>query len=126
MNGVPDDLDLASFVGTTLDVISVAKYQLSFGFSGDSRTEKDRVIAVEGHWELRDAQSAVIDKATENDHRDVYRIHRLLSHTVAGTKVNPPESFTLVFDNDWTLTFLDNSSQYECCHVYVGDMEIHI
>jgi hypothetical protein len=68
----------------------------------------------------------VIDKAAENDDRDVYRIHKLLSHAVTDAKIDPLESFTLVFDNGWTLTFVDNLKQYESCHIYIGDNEIHI
>jgi len=126
MYGVPEDLDLAPFVGTTLDYISLSSGQIQFIFSGNPWTEKNCVVAVEGYWEMRDGQSVVIDKATENDDRDAFRIHRLLSRTVTETKVNSPESFSLVFDNAWTLTFVDDSDQYESCHVYVGDSEIHI
>ena len=120
MYGVPEQLDLTPFIGTTLDYIGVGKYQLQFVFSGGPNTKKDCRVAAEGYWEVRNAQSAVIDKATENDDRDFYRIHRLLSRKVTETKSNPPESFTLVFDNGWTLTFLDDSSQYESCQVGVG------
>jgi hypothetical protein len=126
MHGVPEQLDLTSFIGTTLDHIGLGKHQIQFVFSGDPRTEKDRVITAEGYWEMRDDQSLMIDNATEYDDRDVYRIHRLLSRKVSQTKVNPPESFTLVFDNGWTLTFVDDSSQYESCHIYVCDNEINI
>jgi hypothetical protein len=126
MYGVPEQLDLTPFIGTTLDYIGVGKFQINFVFSGNPWKETDRTIAAEGYWEMRDSQSVVIDKATENDDRDAYRIHRLLSRTVTGTKVNPPESFTLTFDNGWTLTFVDDSSHYETCHVSVGDQEIHI
>jgi hypothetical protein len=126
MRGVPEHLDLAPFIGTTLDYIGIGKYQIQFVFGGDPWTEKDRVVTAEGYWEVRDAQSVLIDKATENDDRDVYRIHPLLSHAVTETKVNAPQSFTLVFDNGWTLTFVDDSSQYETCHIYVGDSEINI
>ena len=126
MRGAPEQLDLAPFIGTTLDYIGIGKYQIQFVFSGDPWKGKDRVVTAEGYWEIRDAQSVVIDKAMEHDDRDVYEIHHLLSHTVTETKVNAPESFTLIFDNRWTLTFVDDSSHYETCHVYVGDSEINI
>ena len=126
MYGVPEQLNLAPLIGTTLDYIGVGKYQLYFVFSGDPWKSKDCRITVQGYWEMRDAGSVVIDKAAENDARDAYRIHRLLSRAVVGTKINAPESFTIVFDNGWTLTFVDDLSQYESCHVDVGDGEIHI
>jgi len=126
MYGVPEQLDLTPFIGTTLDYIGVAKYQVHFVFGGDPWTEKNRGVTTQGYWEMRDSQSVVIDKATENDDREAFRIHRLLSHRVTEIKVSPPESFTLVFDNGWMLTFVDDSSQYESCHIQVGDREIHI
>jgi len=126
MYGVPKQLDLTPFIGTTLDYIGVGKYQIQFVFAGDPWIEKHRVVTAEGYWEMRDPQSVVIDKATENDDRDAFRIHRLLSHRVTEVKVSPPESFTFVFDNGWTLTLVDDSSEYESCHIYIGDSEIHI
>ena len=126
MYGVPEQLDLAAFIGATLDYVGVGKHQVQFVFSGEPRTEKDRVVTAEGYWEMLDGQSVVIDKATKDDNRDCYRIHRLLSHTVTETKVNPPESFMLVFDNGWALTFVDDSSHYETCHIFSGDGETHI
>jgi hypothetical protein len=124
MHGVPEHLDLTPFIGTTLDHVLICLYTLHFVFEGNPWTEKKYVISVEGCWEVRDAQSVVIDKAASGE-RDAYRIHRLLGHNVAETKVNPPESFTLIFDNGWTLTLVDDS-YYDCCHIRVGDSEIHI
>lgn len=126
MYGVPEQLDLAPFVGTTLENISLAKFQIQFIFGGDPWAGKHCVVAVEGYWEMRDAQSALIDKAIPPDERDVYKLHQVLGRTVTATQVKPPESFTLIFDNGWTLTFVDDSPQYESCHVYIGDNEIHI
>jgi hypothetical protein len=84
MYGVPEQLNLAPLIGTTLDYIGVGKYQLYFVFSGDPWKSKDCRITVQGYWEMRDAGSVVIDKAAENDARDAYRIHRLLSRAVVG------------------------------------------
>jgi hypothetical protein len=126
MYGVSEQLDLTPFVGTTLDYIGISISQVLFLFSGNPWTEKDRSVAAEGYWEMRDNQSVVIDKATENDNRDIYKIHCLLSRTVVKTKINPPESFALVFDNGWTLTFVDDSNGYENHHITMGDIEIHI
>ncbi|MCC6125046.1 MAG: hypothetical protein IT426_08800 [Pirellulales bacterium] len=125
MYGVPEDLDLAPFIGTTLDYIGIGKYEINFVFSGDPH-EKDRIVNVGGYWEMRDAQSVLIDKAVEPDERNDYKIHKLLSKTVTDTKVKPPESFSFVFDNGWTLTFVDDSEHYESCHISVGDREIYI
>ena len=126
MNGVPALLDLTPFVSTTLDYITVSRYQITFVFSGDPRKEKDHWITAEGYWEIRDEQSVVVDNAMENDERDVYRFHRLLSCTVTETRVNPPTSFTLTFDNGLSLTFVFNLAGHECCSIETGKGEIHI
>jgi hypothetical protein len=125
MYGVPEDLDLTPFIGTTLDSLGISAGQIQFVFGGN-QWWKNCVVTVEGYWEMRDDQSAVVDKATESGDREAYKIHRLLTHAVKDTKVNPPESFTLTFDNGWTLTFADDSSGYESCHIYIGDGAIHI
>jgi hypothetical protein len=125
MYGIPEDLDLAPFVGTSLDYIGLGIGTLQFVFSGNPY-EKDRVITVEGCWELRDKDSGLIDKAIEPDERDVYRVHKVLSRRVTETKLKPQTSFSLIFDNGWILTIVDDSCQYETCHIFVGDREIHI
>jgi hypothetical protein len=125
MYGVPAQLDLTAFIGTALTGISIGQYQIHFLFSSDVGGG-DRGITVEGGWELRDVESALIDKACALDERDVYRIHRLLGRKMTAARVSPPESFTLVFDNGLALTICDDSSEYESCHIFSGTGEVHI
>lgn len=125
MYGVPAQLDLTPFVGTTLDQIRFGQFQIHFTFSGEPGTA-DRGVSVEGYWELRDGQSALIDAAVVNDERDSYKIHRLLGRTVTAIGLNPPKSLTLFFDNGLELTIVDDSDQYECCRISTGTEETHI
>jgi hypothetical protein len=117
MYGVPADLDLMPFVGGFLTQIALGECDIQFHFAGE-RGISVGSISVQGGWELRDSQSQVIDKATENGIRTEYRIHRLLGRTVTGVKVDVPRSFSLTFDNGLALTIFDDSEQYESCQIY--------
>jgi len=124
MKGVPENLDLTPLLGTRLDYISLGLYQIGFAFAGEPGTS-DCVITVEGRWELRDTQGALLDRAMEHGERNSYRIHRLLGRTLVDTRINPPESFTLIFDDGLTLSFIDDLGQYECCHILLNGVETH-
>ena len=79
------------------------------------------VIGVEGHWEVRDAVGELIDNQMETANRDAYRIHVLLGKTVEGFSVDPPESFTILFESGHSLTVFDQSKMYESFSVQPGD-----
>jgi hypothetical protein len=126
MYGISEQLDLAPFIGKTLDSVSITPFLINFAFSGNPLVDKDCVITAEGHWELHDAQFEMVDKYTEHSKREFYKIHRILGLRVLAFKVNPPDSFTLIFENDWALSLFDSSSNYESLHIYDGDVEVHI
>jgi hypothetical protein len=132
MHGVPQQLDLTPFVGRYLDYITLCQYQIGFSFSGEPGTKYSH-ITVRGCWEFKDPQLVLIDKGDfhcgEAEHRyerGAYKIHLLLGRTVTDTKINPPESFTLIFDNGMTLTIIDDCSGYECCEIQFDDTEVFI
>jgi hypothetical protein len=72
--GVPADLDLSGFVGAVLERIDLGQFILHFRFSADP----ERVISVEGDWELRAPNSALLDHQMEPAVREAYRLHVLL------------------------------------------------
>jgi hypothetical protein len=123
MYGVPADLDLRPFVGGFLTQISLGEFDLQFHFVGDRGIHLG-TISVQGGWELRDSHSEVIDKATDNNARAEYRIHRLLGRTVTAVRIDPPQSFTVIFDNGSALTVLDDSDGYESCQIDPGGIII--
>jgi hypothetical protein len=112
--GVPADLDLQRLSGATLIQLAIGEFQIQFHF------EPETQIAVEGRWELRDRSGHVIDLAQSNADRDVYRIHQLLGRRVVGSQVNPPESFTLEFDNGDRLQVFDSSDRFESFSIQPG------
>jgi hypothetical protein len=117
MHGVPPNLDLERFSGSILTQICLGEFQQQFHFA-----EPTLSISVEGGWQLSNAASELVDRSLENDVRDAYRVHRLLGRSVVGNVVNAPQSFTLRFDNGWSLTVFDDSRDYESFSIQPGDI----
>ena len=120
MYGVPADLDLSGFVGAVLERIDLGQFILHFRFSADP----ERVISVEGDWELRAPNSALLDHQMEPAVREAYRLHVLLGQSVTGYVVNSPASFVLAFDNGHTLRVFDRSREYESFSIQPGDIYV--
>lgn len=120
MYGVPGDLDLRLFVGTFLTQVCIGRYDLPFHFA-----HMNASLAVWGGWELRDAAGRLLDGAVEDpDNRECYRLHRLLGATVIGSRLDPPRSFTLSFDNGLSLTVFDDSEQHESFSIQPGNIVV--
>jgi hypothetical protein len=107
MYGVPADLPLQPFVGKELNQIGLGRFQLQLHFSGTGS------IFIEGRWELHDPSGILLDAEKEHAERDSYRIHRVLDLPVARFEIDPPRSFTLVFEPSYRLTVFDETPQYE-------------
>jgi hypothetical protein len=116
LHGVPANLDLSAFVNTTLQRIDFGPYIIHLNFDGD-RT----VISVEGDWELRDGSGDVIDRSS-NDPAKAYRLPLLAGKTVTSTEIDPPTSFSLVFDSGHELRIFDNSKEFESFAIQPGDI----
>jgi hypothetical protein len=119
MHGVPANLDLGPFHGDYLTQVCIGLHDLQFKFGGCG------YICVWGRWEVRDAAGLLLDQAVDHPAaRECYRVHRLLMATVVGSRVDPPRSFSLVFDNGMTLSVFDDSEQYESCSIEPGGIVI--
>jgi hypothetical protein len=106
MYGVPADLPLEPFVGDECSQIGLGRFQLQFRFRRAGQ------IVVEGKWELCDATGIVVDHSAwatreEADARDAWRIHKIIDVRVAGYTIDAPQSFTLFFQNGYSLTVYD-------------------
>ena len=121
MYGVPADLPIQAFVGQELNQICLGRFQIQLHFSGRGS------ISIEGGWELRDAAADIVDRAEEHDTQKSYRIHRLIDSSVARCSIDPPRSFTLLFENGLTLTVFDDSEKYEAFSIVVeGQPPVHV
>jgi hypothetical protein len=131
MYGMPADLDLTMFHGTNLIQICLGVFQLQFWFHGEDQSVPQPYLAVEGYWELRDADGGMVDQGgnAERDDgqpviREVLSIHALLGQKVIASELAPPTSFTLVFGDGARLSVFDNAERYESVSIQPGDVII--
>lgn len=132
MHGVPSDLPLQQFIDATLDQICIGEHQLQFRFSTtvsatdiqQGKFPEPRSVFVESDWELRDRAGKILDRWQEHSHRESYSIHRLLGQHVTAFRIDPPRSFTLVFESAATLTIFDDSTHYESFSIQPGDIYV--
>ena len=109
MYGVPEDLDLTQFIGTELIQLYINQNGIGFEFHPTG------YIFCEGKWEAFDHDGEMIDHGSRElgERRSEYRVHRLLGKCVARTKLDPPESFSMIFEDGSILRVFDDSKQYE-------------
>jgi len=119
MHGVPADLDLHRFHGATLTQVVISEFQVQFVF-----ISPQLIIGVEGAWEIRSVDGDIVDHSLPNDQRDSFKVHRLLARTIAASVVNTPQSFTITFDNGWSLSVFDSSREYESFSINPGDIYV--
>lgn len=119
MHGVPNNLTFEPFRGATLTQLALGEFQLQFHFSSPQLG-----IYIEGDWEIRNSAGEIIDRSLPNNQRDSFRAHRLLGRSIVRSEVDPPQSFTLHFDNGWSLSVFDSSKQYESFSIQPGDIYV--
>ena len=107
MHGVPADLPLGDFVGYALNQVALGRFQEQLHFAGAGS------IFIEGRWELRDPAGVLVDWKQEHADRECSRLHRVLDLPVARFEIDPPHSFTLIFEPAWRLTIFDSEAHYE-------------
>lgn len=114
MYGVPADLNLTFLHGAELIQVCLGLSQLQFHFHPVGS------IAVEGGWELLDADGARLDGWQDGPDRPPYQLHRLLGRRVAGSEVAAPDWFALRFEGGEVLRVFDDSPQYESFQIEPG------
>jgi hypothetical protein len=118
MYGVPADLDLSAFEGSTLEQVAIGTHQIAFHFAPQGS------IAVDGAWELLDRHGAVVDRSLEPSEREVYRVHSCLEQRVLSARVESSSSIALTFYSGHVLRIVDDSDRYESFHLQPGDVHI--
>jgi hypothetical protein len=121
MYGVPSDLPLKAFVGGELNQIALGRFQTQLHCSGTGS------IYVEGRWELRGADGSLVDGWIEHEKRDAYRLHTIIDVPIVGFEIDPPRSFTILFESGHRLTVFDESPQYEAFSIHLeGQPPIYV
>ena len=113
MYGVPADLPLDEFVGKEINVISFTRFRIQLCLIGAG------TIDVGDNWELRDRSGSLIDSERDHGERDGYRVHQILDVPIVGFSIDPPRSFTLIFESGHRLEIFDDSEQYESFAIYL-------
>lgn len=130
MYGVPADLPLQPFVGTTLNQIAIGQFQIQFQFDKPEKTSDGgirhhpRSISVQGGWQLHNSSGDVIDEEQEHAARRHYRFHEIIGTEVTAYRVDSPNSFCLVMSNGHILTICDDSPHYESFSIQPGDIYV--
>lgn len=115
MYGVPENLDLTFLHGREVVQIRLGLYQIQLHFHPDA------TIAVEGEWELFDAEGRELDRM-ESPRTKPFQLHRLLGKLVAGSEVSPPLWFALRFEGGELLRVYDRETQYESFSIQPGNI----
>ncbi len=121
MYGISEELPFASFVGEECSRIGLGQFQIQFDFSGGRRS-----ICAEGRWELRGAEGQLVDQAMPHHQREGYYVHPVIDQAVRSYVVDAPSSFTLQFENGYTLTIYDDQEQYECFSLHTEGQSYYI
>jgi hypothetical protein len=121
MYGVPDTLPLKPFVGLEFNQIALGRYQTQFHCDGAGS------ISVEGRWELRKGDGTLVDASTPHSERAAYKLHAILDVPIVGYHLDPPRSFTLVFETGHRLSVFDEDPEHEAFSIEIdGRPSIHV
>jgi hypothetical protein len=118
MYGVPSDLPLDRFLGKECTLIGVGRFEIRFMFptTGD--------ICIYGDWEVAEATGSVVDRNQEHSTRVCYFVHKVIDSPVLRYTINAPTSFTLHFENGYSLTVFDNSERYESFSIQPDGIDV--
>ncbi len=105
------DIDLSHLTGGEVVQVSHAQYSLVFCL------EPNNQINIEGAWRILDRNGQVVDEGNEQEKKDAYRTHRLLGQKIQRCIAVNPTLLVVEFENGWKLEILDDSEQYESCHI---------
>jgi len=118
MYGVPADLPLDRFLGKECTLIAIGRFEIRFLFpsTGD--------ICVYGKWEVCNDTGSVIDRRQDHESRKCYSMHNIIDSPVHRYTIDAPRSFSLDFENGYSLTVFDDSDEHESFsiqpdHIYV-------
>ncbi len=124
--GVPSDLNLERFVGTTLVELCLGQYQAQFHFhaldSGWLDEGETLEVSVAGGWELCDASGEVTARGERGVGGAAHVLYPLIGGSIAATDLDPPGSFALHFDDGHQLRIFDDSEDQESFSIQPGDV----
>jgi hypothetical protein len=118
MYGVPEGLLLTFLHDCELEQVCLGIHQVQFHFHPEG------VLAVEGEWELLDADGTELDRCRPAPRIEPYRLHRLLGQRVVASEVGPPFWIALRFERGELLRVFDSSTDYESFSIQPGNIVV--
>jgi hypothetical protein len=116
MYGLEEDFDTMAFVGGELTQVCFSVNTIGFDF--DNNISITLLSSFVYRGDSGDPNSAqAVPVASSN-------LMRLTGHSVESASASRDGTLVLVFDNGHSLTFLDDSQQYESYSIRIGDREI--
>ncbi|MBE9155626.1 hypothetical protein IQ265_02055 [Nodosilinea sp. LEGE 06152] len=101
------------FIGREFNQICLGRFQIQFHASGVGS------IFVEGRWKLFDDKGIVIDEEQDHTEREAFRLHQIIDVPILRTSVEPPQAFSLFFENGCCLTIFDDTPHYESFSIHI-------
>lgn len=121
MYGIPKDLDLSPFVGSTLIQVCIGPHDLQLYFAQAGEPVRSASISIWSHFELRDRHGVVVESGAPSDVRTRYTAD-LLNVVVSAVSVERPSAIALTFETGHTLRVTDDSERYESFAIQPGDV----
>jgi hypothetical protein len=116
MYGLPQDFDATVFVGKELVQVSFSANTIHFSFDAHiSVTLLSSFVYSSASDDARSTQAVPVQSSN---------LMSLIGHTVDSADAKPDGTLTLGFDNGHSLTFLDDSQNYESYWIHIGGREI--
>jgi hypothetical protein len=114
--GVTHELPLQAFVGQEFNYIGLGRFQIQFVASGAGK------LFVEGRWELRTPDGAIVDRAQAHEERSSFQIHAIIDVPIRSFLIAPPSSFSFQFESGHELTVYDDP-KFESFSIHLDGQE---
>lgn len=117
MHRVPENLDLSTLLGATLNMIGLGRYDVQFTF------EAKTTICLQGNATLLQNGVEIATWDEENNWSSLV-FQRLLNQSVESYSVPHDRLIEIKFTNSFALQLHDSSDHYESMQIYFHNQEL--
>ncbi len=121
MYGVRKDLDLAPFVGSTLNQVAIGPHDLQLHFDRADPADGSASLSIWGRFEVRDRDGSILEAGTPSDTRTRY-LQDLVGTVVSSATAEPPSAIVLAFRSGRSVRVVDDTDQYESFAIEPGNV----
>lgn len=117
MYGLPKDFDGSFFVGKRIELVSFAAYHIWIGF------EERISITIESSFAH---QESALPSPAQSPPVESSSLMRLVGRMVTSVEADEYGTLSLTFDDGQILRCFDDTENYECYRISVGESEYFI